>query len=71
MKISEIFIEMLQYPNSPKIYRNIRNFYRQIGKEHEAKAFAKLLEERYKELDDNDGDFDQESGHRQDRRERP
>jgi hypothetical protein len=55
MEIRNIFFEMLQYPNSPKVYRQLRDAYKEIGKTYESQAFSHLLEVRYKELN-NDND---------------
>jgi hypothetical protein len=60
MEITQLFLEMLQYPNSPKIYREMRDMYFRSGKLQESKAFAHLLEIRYKELsNDNNTDTNQ------------
>lgn len=61
MELYKIFIEMLQYPNSPKVYRNMRDFYDKVGKSHEAKAFSYLLEMKFNELQNDDNDFNQKS----------
>lgn len=50
MNPSQIFLEMLQYPNSPKVYRDLRDLYLKLGKHHESKAFSHLLEVKFKEL---------------------
>lgn len=60
MNLVENFLEMLQYPNSPKVYRRMRDIYKQIGMTHESKAFSHLLEIKFKELsNDNDNYIDQ------------
>ncbi len=57
MELTQVFLEMLQYPNSPKVYRAMRDLYRKMGKLHESKAFSHLLEVKFKELpDDNNTD---------------
>lgn len=58
MSFANVFFEMLQYPNSPKPYRELKSLYTQIGKLHEAKAFTHLLEAKFNEQDNN-LDFDQ------------
>lgn len=60
MEPIQVFLEMLQYPNSPKVYRSLRDLYHQIGKSHESKAFSHLLEVKFNELpDDNNTDTHQ------------
>jgi hypothetical protein len=57
MELAQVFLEMLQYPNSPKVYRAIRDLYRQMGRPHESKAFSHLLEVKFNELpEDNNPD---------------
>lgn len=58
MELPQIFIEMLQYPNAPKVYRLLRDFYNKAGKIHESKAFAKLLEIKFNELQDDNNYVD-------------
>jgi hypothetical protein len=61
MNSAQIFIEMLQYPNAPKIYRELRKLYKTIGKPHESDAFSYLLEYKFKEItDDNDNNSGEE-----------
>jgi hypothetical protein len=57
---TNVFFEMLQYPNSPKPYRELKTIYFQLGKVHEANAIAYLLETKFNEKDNN-LDCDQES----------
>ena len=45
--LPKLFLEMLQYPSSPRVYRGLRDFYHKIGKVRESEAFAHLLEARY------------------------
>lgn len=53
---------MLQYPNSPKVYRALRDMYQNMGKHHEAQAFKYLLEIKFKELsDDNNNNTNEKS----------
>jgi hypothetical protein len=56
MEITHIFLDMIQYPNSPKVYRGIRDLYKKLGKTHESKAFSHLLEVKYNELQDHNPD---------------
>ncbi len=58
MILTQSYLEMLQFPNSPKVYRELRRHYRQLGKHHEAEAFTHLLKVRYNEMPDNDHDVD-------------
>lgn len=57
MKLSNIYFDMLQYPNSPKIYRALKDLYQELGKQHESKAFLYILETRYKELNNDNDTF--------------
>lgn len=50
MEITDIFLSLIQYPNSPKNYRILRDFYKSIGKDHESKSFSYLLETKFQEL---------------------
>jgi hypothetical protein len=62
MKLTEIFFELLQYPNSPKPYRQMRDLYRKMGKIHESNAFTHLLEVKFKKLpDDNNNNNNKKS----------
>ncbi len=62
MELTQIFLEMLNYPNSPKVYRVMRDLYKKMGKDHESKAFSYLLEVKFKELsDDNNTDIESKS----------
>lgn len=56
MNPSQIFLEMLQYPNSPRVYRDLKDLYFKLGKGYESKAFNYLLEVKFKELN-NDYDI--------------
>jgi len=59
MTIVEAYLEMLKYPNSPKPYRVIRDFYKKMGRTHESEAFSHLIEMKFKELNDNHDDLDE------------
>lgn len=62
MELTQIFLEMLNYPNSPKVYRAMRDLYKKMGRGHESKAFSYLLEVKFKELpDDNNTNIDSRS----------
>ena len=56
-----LYEELLSHPNAPKIYRELAQYYRKLGKIKEAEAFAALLDERFgetRELHDNDSNPD-------------
>ena len=50
MDIGEIYSDLLKHPHSPKIYRQLRDYYRSVGMEIEATAFESLLADNYGEL---------------------
>lgn len=53
MDIQKVFLNMLQYPNSPKTYRELRDLYNKLGRSHEAKAFDYLIEVKFNGSRDN------------------
>lgn len=57
------FIQLLDKPHAPKIYRELRDAYQKQGKNNEAEAFSSLLEKKFGKTDDqfNNLDFLQKS----------
>ena len=50
MSISDIFAKLIDRPNTPKVYRELRDYYKSAGLSDEANAFTYLLKELFHEL---------------------
>ena len=55
MEIYQILLAILDKPNVPKFYRELRQHYQTIGMLHEASAISHLIEKKF---DKNDNTFD-------------
>ena len=53
-EIVKFYLFLLEYPNSPKAYRQLRDLYHKLNRPHEAQAFNTLLEHRYAHLSSSD-----------------
>ena len=51
MDINYLYTALLKRPDTPKVYRDLRSYYQQLGMSNEAEAFALLLKEQFNELD--------------------
>jgi hypothetical protein len=51
-QLSLLYQELLKFPNSPKSYRELRDYYAKEGKVTEAQAFSQLLKTRFNEIPD-------------------
>lgn len=49
-KVSSIYLNLIKNPHAPKVYRELRDYYLSKGMKEEAKAFANLLYNKYKEI---------------------
>jgi hypothetical protein len=49
-KLNELYLELIKFPDSPKVYRDLKEYYAEIGKPYEAKAFEYLLSTRHNEI---------------------
>lgn len=50
MSIKDLYLTLFSYPDSPKCYRDLRDYYKKAGMTAEADAFAHLLQTRFKEI---------------------
>lgn len=50
MSIKDLYLELFSYPDSPKCYRDLRDYYQHVNMLTEADAFAHLLQIRFKEI---------------------
>lgn len=51
MEIYQILLAILDKPNVPKFYRELRNHYQTIGMQQEASAISHLIEKRFDKKD--------------------
>lgn len=47
MQIYQIILSILEKPNAPKPYRELKNFYEQKGLTNEALALSHLIEKKF------------------------
>lgn len=52
MNVYEILVAILEKPNVPKFYRELRDHYQTKGMMHEASAIAHLIEKKFEKKDD-------------------
>ena len=52
MNIDKIYISLLNNPCTPKVYRDLREYYYSAGMYDEAEGFALLLKEEFNEIAD-------------------
>ena len=50
--ITNLYTALLKHPDTPKVYRDLRDYYQAVGLNDEAKAFTHLLKELFHELPD-------------------
>jgi hypothetical protein len=60
MEIYKILIAILDKPNVPKFYRELRNHYQKNGLFNEAAAISHLIEKKFNEIPTNDTPVNQE-----------
>lgn len=53
MEIYQILLAILDKPDAPKFYRELRNHYQTNGMQHEASAISYLIEKKFDKKDDN------------------
>ena len=59
MDIYQIFLALLDKPDAPKFYRELRNYYKTIGLLNEASAIDHLIENKFKKNENSsDNSFD-------------
>jgi len=51
MEIYQILLAILDKPDVPKFYRELRQHYQTIGMEHEASAISHLIEKKFEKKD--------------------
>lgn len=51
MEIYQILLAILDKPNVPKFYRELRQYYQTIGMLHEASAVGHLIENKFEKND--------------------
>lgn len=51
-EISNIYLNLIKNPFIPKIYRELRDYYKSIGMDNESNAFVYLLKIKYNEIYD-------------------
>ena len=56
MDVYKVLINLLDKPDAPKFYRELRNYYQTKGLVHEATALDYLLEIKFQKKDDNSSD---------------
>jgi hypothetical protein len=52
MELHEIFLAILDKPDVPKFYRELRNHYQSINKLQEASAISYLLKKKFEKKDE-------------------
>jgi len=51
MEIYQILISLLERPDSPKYYRELRDYYQKLGLENETEAITYLIERKFNNKD--------------------
>lgn len=51
MEIYQILLEILNKPDAPKFYRELRNYYQNNNLTHEASAISYLIENKFEKKD--------------------
>lgn len=49
MNIAEMYLSLVRSPHIPKVYRDIRRYYIEMGMREEADAFANLILSKFNE----------------------
>jgi len=48
--ISDLYVDVLRHPSSPRTYRQLKEYYKSKKQHHEADAFTFLLQDHFGEL---------------------
>lgn len=52
LELNNLYLEMLKFPNSPKVYRDLAKYHANLQQLEQANAFIHLLKIRFDQLPD-------------------